>query len=342
MAHNIFGGRFYGNRVPAWHKLGVVSEKDQNAVEALTAIGGGYWFEKRPVTVMLNGNPTETGDWAIVRSPLPDDAEERVFGYTTDRYELLQPLDACELFDAKVKQPVETMGMLGKGERMFITWKMPSFDVVSGDAVNTYGFVALGFDAVMGSSLNVVTTRVVCQNTWMAAIREAEASKERGKGRIYSGKHTKNMKFELGEWMGYVQAEAERQVAMTKDFFGRLAQTPLSEEKEVYRLLFAAFPDPEPLSDTAYIPDALRGKKNDKIEADKELAERNRAGIASLFFGQGTQITPDYWGLFNATTEYFNYGQVEKKPAALSILMGNRAANMNNMAEVLNYNSKKV
>ena len=341
MAHNIFGNRFYGSRTPAWHKLGIVSDKDQSAVESLTAIGGGYWFEKRPVTVMLNGVSTETGDWAIVRSPLPDDAEERVFGYTTDRYELLQPLDACELFDTKVNRPVETLGMLGKGERMFLTWKMPSFDVVKDDTVNTYGFVALGFDAVMGSSLNVVTIRVVCQNTWMAAIREAENSKERGRGRIYSGKHTKNMKFELGEWMGYVQAEAERQVAMTKDFFGRLAATPLSEEKEVYQLLFAAFPDPEPLSSTAYIPDSLRGKKVEKIEADKEIAERNRAGIANLLFGQGTQITPDYWGLFNATTEYFNYGQVEKKPASTSILMGNRATNMNAMAEVLLQSSKR-
>lgn len=342
MSANIFGQRFYGNRFPAWHGLGVVSEKDQSAVDALTAIGGGYWFEKRPVTVMLNGVATETGDWAIVRSPLPDDPNEKVFGYATDRYNILQPLEAAEMFDEKVAEPIETLGMLGKGERMFMTWKMPKFEVVKNDEVQTYGFVAIGFDAVMGASLNVVTTRVVCQNTWMAAIHEAENTKERGKGRIYSGKHTsKNMQRELAEWMGYVQKEAMRQVELTESFFKRLAATPITEEQEVYKLLFAAYPDPEPLASDAYIPDALRRGKEEKIEAEKEIAERNRNGIFSLFAGQGTAITNDYWGLFNATTEYFNYGQMEKKPAHLSILMGNRANNMNRMAEVLAYNSNK-
>ena len=224
---------------------------------------------------------------------------------------------------------------------MFLTWKMPSIEVVKDDKVDTYGFLAIGFDAVAGASLNIVTTRVVCQNTWMAAIREAESSKERGKGRIYSGKHTSSLKHELGEWMGYVQTEAERQVQLTSSFFKRLADTPIENENEVYRLLFAAYPDPAELSADAYIPNSLRGKKSEKIEAERESAQKNREGIYSYFNGKGTEISRDYWGLFNATTEYFNYGQVEKKPASASILMGNRATNMNAMAEVLLQNSKK-
>lgn len=343
MAHNIFGQRFYGNREPAWHGLGVVSDKDQNGVEALTAIGGGYWFEKRPVTVDLNGMPTKTGDFAIVRSPLPDDPQEKVFGYTTDRYKIMQPLDVVELFDTKVNKPIETLGMLGKGERLFLTWKMPEFDVVANDTVKNFGFVAIGFDAVMGASLNVVTTRVVCQNTWMAAIAEAEGTKERGKGRIYSGKHTSgNMQKELGAWMGYVDQEATRQVALTNSLFKRFSQIPLEQENEVYKLLFSAYPDPEKLSVNAYIPDSLRKGKEEKIEMEAEGMKRNRDGIYSLFSGMGTQITPDYWGLFNATTEWFNYGQTEKKPANLSILMGNRAKRMNDMVEVLSYEANKI
>ncbi len=341
MAHNLFGNRFYGLRKPAWHKLGFVSDTERGAVESMTAIGGGYWFEKRPVFVSLNGIQTQTKDYAIVRSALPDDPEERVFGFAGNRYVILQPLEVCEMFDEKVNQPVETLGMLGKGERMFLTWKMPSIEVVKDDKVDTYGFLAIGFDAVAGASLNIVTTRVVCQNTWMAAIREAESSKERGKGRIYSGKHTSSLKYELGEWMGYVQTEAERQVQLTSSFFKRLADTPIENENEVYRLLFAAYPDPVELSADAYIPNSLRGKKSEKIEAERESAQKNREGIYSYFNGKGTEISRDYWGLFNATTEYFNYGQVEKKPASASILMGNRATNMNAMAEVLLQNSKK-
>jgi hypothetical protein len=342
MAHQIFGQRFYGNRKPAWHGLGITSETDQTAVEALSAIGGGYWFEKRPVTVVLNNKQVETGDWAIVRSPLPDDPEERVFGYTTDRYNLFQPLEAVELFDEKVGEPVETLGMLQRGERMFLTWKMPTFEAVKSDPIDLYGFLALGFDGIMGASLNVVSVRVVCSNTWAAAISEAENTNERGKGRIYSGKHTsKNMKYELGEWMGFVQQEAKQKVELTKSFFKTIAKVPLTEEKEVCRLLFSAYPDPIPLAKDAYIPDALRRGKEEKIEEKKELATKYRTGIVSLFFGQGTQITPNLYGLFNSTTEYFNYGQMEKKPANVSILMGTRADNMNKMAEVLAYEAAK-
>ena len=334
MAHNIFGNRFYGNRKPAWHGLGVVSEKDQSGIEALTALGGRYWIEKRPVTVTLNNVPTETGDFAIVRSAIPDDAQERVFGYTTDRYNILQPLEAVELFDEKVGEPVETLGMLGKGERLFLTWKMPDTEVVKDDVVQWYGFCAIGFDGVMGASLNVVTTRVVCQNTWTAAIAEAMQEKKSNKGRIYAGKHTsKNMKFELGEWMGHVQSNAKKQVELTNSFFKQLTKIPLTEEKEVYRLLFTAFPDPKPLPED--YPAKLRANKEEKLEMDKKLMTQYRDGIYGLFNGQGTGITNDYWGLFNATTEYFNYGMMEKKPANLSVMMVQRATRMNQMAEVL-------
>lgn len=120
---------------------------------------------------------------------------------------------------------------------------------------------------------------------------------------------------------------------MTNSFFKQLTKVPLSDEKEVYRLLFTAYPNPKPLPED--YPAKLRASKEEKLEVDNKLMTQYRDGIYSLFAGQGTAITHDYWGLFNATTEYFNYGQMEKKPANLSIMMGQRATRMNQMAEVL-------
>jgi hypothetical protein len=343
MAHNIFQDRFYSNRQKAWHGIGYVSETDQTGIEALTAIGGGYYFEKRPLTVTLNGKAIETEDFAIVRSPLPDDPTERIFGYATKRYTILQPLEVIELFDEKVKEPVETLGFLGKGERMFMTWKMPKFDVVKDDTVELFGTIVVGFDALLGASLLNVTTRSVCENTVALALREADNTKEIGRGRIYSGKHTtKSMKYEFSEWMGYIQDNAKKQANLAKSLFKRLAQVPLEEENEVYRLLFAAYPNPEPLAKNAYIPPSLRQKEEEKIEDKKELMEKYRSGIHSLFTsGQGTAISKNYWGLLNATTEYFNWGQMEKKPANASILFGQRSNRMNDMVEVLDVESQR-
>jgi hypothetical protein len=342
----LFGNRFYGHRTPAFHQLGLVTEKDMTGNEALTAIGGGFWFEQRPASVVLNGILTETEDLAIVRSATIDDPTERIFGYTTSRYNLFQPIEAIDLFDLHVSEPIETIGFLGKGEKMFLTWKLDNFEVVKDDELINYGFLALGFDAIFGCSLNVVNTRVVCQNTMNFALKEAETATRNGdknKGIIFSGKHTsKNLKRDLGIWMGYVQGRANYQNQLVKDFFGNLVKHPLSEEKEVYRLLFEAYPDPQPIS--VNYPDALKAEKQLKIDAQAEKAEGIRNGIYELFSGKGTGITgSDYYNLFNCSTEYLNWGQPTKKDPSVSIMIGQRSKDMNSMANVLQkeMNNKK-
>lgn len=340
MAHNLFGNRFFGHREPAWHGLGVVSQTPMNGIEALTQIGGGHIVEKYPGFALIDGNYVPTGDFAIFRSPLPDDNVHRFFGHATDRYNVLSSLEVVELFDEKVKEPVETIGFLGKGERMFLTWTLPEFEVRSGDSVKMYGFIATGFDSLMGTSLNVVTVRVVCQNTWNSAISQAENNKERGKGRIWSAKHTsRNMKFELGEWMEMVNNDAKRKSELTQNFFKRLADTPLEKDEEVYRLLFAAYPNPE--EPTQNMPESLKKNAWEKYEKEMETVNNDRTGIYNLFSGSGTNITPDYWGLFNASTEWFNWGKMAKKPVEYSVVLGNRSNLMNKMADVLNYESSK-
>jgi hypothetical protein len=338
MTDNIEGDRVYLLRQPAWHGKGYVSQEEMGAMDALIAIGGGHYFEQRPVKVLLNGQEQETGDLAIIRSAVPDDPTERIFGFTTERYKLFQPLDAASLFDLKLGKPVETLGFLGHGERMFLTWSMENFEVVQADPINLYGFVALGFDSLLGCSLNITSVRVVCQNTWMSALQEAESNnfKEKGKGQVWSGKHTsKNMQRDLGEWLGYVNQEAERQTSLVKDFFGKLVQFPITESKEALHLLNLAYPDPAPVPD--YYPDTLRVEKQKSIDIKTEQVFEIREGILDLFDGDGTKISSDFYGLFNATTEYFNYVQKSKKDTINSRLFGNRANNMNAMAKVLQF-----
>jgi hypothetical protein len=304
-------------------------------VESLTAIGGGHIVEKYPNFAFIGGQYVPTGDFVLTRHELPDDPQKRFFGHVSDHYSVLGSLEVAELFDARVSRPVETLGFLGKGERMFVTWKLPSIFVKEEDEVQTFGFIATGFDSLMGTALYVTTIRVVCQNTWAAAIYQGDHSKEQGKGRVWSGKHTSgNMRRDLGAWMEHVQKNAMKKNAAIADLFANLSNVPLTEEKEVYQLLFAAYPDPRPL-DNENTPQELWTDEQGKIDDAAEMSEKTRNGIYALFTGAGTQITPDYYGLFNATTEWFNWGQSTKKPAEVSILMGNRANNMNKMVRTL-------
>jgi hypothetical protein len=331
--HNLFGERFYGHRIKPWHQLGLTTEEDMTAVEALTVLGGGYWFEKRPLTITLNGIPQEYGGFGIVRSATSDDPTERVFGTVTEQYNIIQPLRICELFDENVRQPVETLGMLGKGEKIFLTWKLPDMDI-KGDIVNLYGFIAAGYDGKFGSSLNLVKTRVVCQNTFSSAVAEAENSKVQGQGKVWSGKHNStNIERDLGIWMEYVQQRAEFQLAKEQELFIKMAETPMEDKDTIYNLLFKIYPNPAKLPD--YYPDKLRQEKQDKIDEMIEKSERDADMVMSLFNGEGTAIDATAWGLFNAVVEGENWARSTKKDAASSIMIGNRSKTMGVALDVI-------
>jgi hypothetical protein len=336
MPDNIaFSNRFYGHKDAAWHKLGLVTQEDMNAVKVYGMLGG-YTFEKRPTMVYLNGEMQDLGDFAIIRSVTKDDMVERKFGYAKKGYHIIQPLRVCELFDENVKQPVETLGMLGKGERVFLTWKLPEFDI-NGDEIKVFGFVACGYDALHGASLNVVTTRVVCENTWNVAINEAENTKEYGRGKVWMGRHNSpNIERDLGIWMEHVQLEAEGRANLTKNLFSKMAVTkldPKQDKDEVYNLLFGIYPDPKKLPE--YYPQKLVTEKQEKIDKGIETAEKDRDLVYSLFNGLGTAIDASAWGLFNSVTEYENWGRMTKKAPELSILLGARGNTMNRAADVI-------
>jgi len=337
MVANLFGNRFYGNREPAWHKLGFTSDVDRNAQEALGILGS-YWIEKRPITVYLNETNQEVGDYALVRSPVPDDPKEKIFGYCTKQYTIVQPDMICQLFDDNVKdQPVETLGMLGHGEKIFLTWTLPQDIDVKGDKVKTYGFVACGYDGKFGASLSLVTTRVVCQNTFSIAINESESShsKETGRGRVYTGRHnSSNVARDLGIWMEHIQDNALAKVAEAQECFVKMEETPLDNTESLANLLFNIYPDPKPLP--ADYPERLRVEKQPLIDELIKKAGEDRMTVENLFNGGGTAINATAWGLFNAVTEMENWARDTRKPAEYSLLLGNRAKTMAHAYGIIN------
>jgi hypothetical protein len=323
----------YLNDVGAWHNWGYVSPVPMGATEALSKIDAVY-YEKRPVQVFVNGKLQETGDFAIVRSPLPSMPKEEILGFVKKNYNILQPANICQEFDKNVNQPVETLGFLGSnGEKLFLTWVLPGFDV-NGDEVKLYGFVAVGYDGKFGATLYVVTVRVVCANTWAMAVSEGENNKIEGKGKIWSGKHNSlNLERDLGIWMEHIQNKAMRQSESVSMMFNQMVKKHLDDTKELNKLLDNIYPDPNPIP--VDFPDKLRFEKQEKIDVLVEKAKDDRIEVANLFGGAGTAITSDGWGLFNSVTEYENHVRMTKKPADYSILFGNRANTMTRAANVI-------
>ena len=224
---------------------------------------------------------------------------------------------------------------------MFLSWKLPSFEVVKGDEIKLYGCLLVGYDKIFSSRINIGTIRIVCENTFMANMNEAEQENKsnRGRGTIYSGKHSNSkLLFELGEWMNHIQGNAEKEQALLQSFFKNLVNKPIKHEKQAQDLIYTAWPDPAPFNPDS-IPLALHDKEQGKIDLKAARVEKIRNGVYDLYTGsEGIAIDENYYGLFNACTQYFNHKMISKKDDAFSISWGGRSAEMNMFAEVLKNN----
>jgi hypothetical protein len=336
MPANIFKRCVYSYMKPMWHNITEPSTVPMTAQEIMQEkFGGGFDIHLRPVTVKLNDENVETGDFAIIRGKSKFEDTERVFGYCTSRFHPLQPAEVAKCFDENVKEYAETMAFLGDGEDMFISWKMPTFEVGVSDEVEMYGIVRTGFDTLNGTRLFTSTYRPVCSNTINLAENWAKKNADgKGKGSIWSGKGVnKNLLRDLGYWMAHVQNTAFNQAVTLQNLFGRFAKTPLSTDSKVKALIERAYPHTDDVS--PYYPAELREEKAENITVFNAGQDQIRDGIFRLFAGEGTAITPDFWGLLNSTSEYFCHYQASKKPIAESVMFGNRQKQIGRMLEVL-------
>src|SRR5512135_355539 len=337
MPANIFEKMFYSYMQPAWHAIREPSLVKKSAIRIIDEdFQGAFSIENRPITVTLNGVPTETGDFAIVRCASKADPNEIVFDYCTERYHPLQPREVAEKFDENVCEPAETLAFLGEGEDMFISWLMPTFEVRVGDEVQMYGIVRTGFDTKHGTKLFVSTVRPVCWNTITMAEEWAKAhtNKDTNKGMIWTGKGVnRNLARDLGYWMQHVQSKALVEANLVQSFFSKLTEKPVKDDVEAYAILNTAYPNSN--KDASNYPWQLRDAEQERIAGFNAGQGEIRDGIYGLFAGAGTQITPDYWGMLNATSEYFCHYQPSKRPIAESVMFGPRAKNITAMVETL-------
>ena len=241
MAHNLFSTRFFQNRTePAWHGLGINSDEPITATEALTRVGS-YATELRPLYVEVDGEQRDTRYWQIVRLPTPDDPTHRLFGAPVgEHFELIGPEAATALWDANVRDldnqpvPLETFGVLGKGERLFMSARLPGM-TVKGDDIDTY---LLYDNPLYGQSIGifVVPIRVVCQNTLTAAIGQAVQTK-----RVV---HSSGASGFIGQWLSQVYGSALQTVALMNEAFNALAEKPV-KDVEVQWIVDTVYPMPK-------------------------------------------------------------------------------------------------
>lgn len=189
MAHNLNYSEqtgkysFFSVKEKAWHGLGQIVEDYPTSADAIRYAGLDYTVEKRPLfTNTLANELTDPDNGLLPKTDVPGffatvrNDNNAVLGVVGKDYEVVQNADAFGFFDAIVGGgsgiKYETAGALGKGERIFITAKLPDYiKVGKQDLIEQYLFLTTSHDGFGSITAAFTPTRIVCNNTLNAAMR---------------------------------------------------------------------------------------------------------------------------------------------------------------------------
>lgn len=269
----------YFGEVP-WHGLGTRLDRPATAEEAIAAAGLDYEVQLTALTTG-DGIPVSQRK-AVVRNDTDD-----VIGVVGNNYVPIQNRQCFGFLDAVVSEgrlTYHTAGALGRGERVWMLAKLPSYIRVKNgdDLVDKFLLLSNTHDG--SSALRVFFTpiRVVCQNT----LRQAES---RGRGQGIAIMHRGDLQAKI--------REAQRVLGLAERFYDDaaskidvLARSYLSAE-QLESFFSALYPDS---------PDSTNRR-----------AANVRHRLTTLFENGIGQDQPDIrhtaWAAYNAVTEYVDH-----------------------------------
>lgn len=285
MAHNLNetnGKISFASTEKAWHGLGQIVKNAMTSKEAIELGGLGYEVIKEQIYADVDG---------IGRIAIPDNFAtirkdtNTPLGVVGNRYEIVQNADAFTFFDAIVGQGqaiFETAGALGKGERIFVTAKMPNYIRIAGtdDITEVYVVLTNTHDGSGAVICGITPVRIVCQNTLRAALR--------GMVNKVAIRHTKSAEKNL--------VQAHKLLSITNEYTEKMNQAvnALSLKKvsdaQVKQLIEGLFPS--------------ESEGTTRIEnIRKEVFNSYQTGV-----GQ-EKILGTAWGVLNGITYYTSHAK---------------------------------
>lgn len=254
MAHNIEIRNNIASFVasePAWHNLGKVYNEPITSADALIGCNANFNVSKQPIVSLTPQLITQIENGEMIN---PEDLKElihkdmvatmrtdynEVLGIVSKNYGVVQNQDAFKFIDALCtggnNTPcIDSAGVLGHGERIFITAKFPEpirLAHKDNDLVNMYIVFTTSHDGTGAVSAMVTPIRVVCQNTLNAAFGC-------NKGR-WNVRHTSNVSNNMMQIQEATRALGLYEVYKTEfeDKMSQLANIQLTDD-DVKRIAF--------------------------------------------------------------------------------------------------------
>lgn len=314
MAHNLeqrdgqtsFASTMH-NGQKAWHGLGQYVDQAMTAEDAMRLARMDWDVEKRPLFVEEPDdadpdNPffTELTGWsAATRTDTGD-----VLSVVTDSYQIVQNRECFTFFDSIVDRGeaiYETAGVLGRGERIFLTAKLPSDIIVKGDAdvVNQYVLLTNSHDGTQALQAGFTSIRVVCNNTLTAALNG-------GLKNAIKLRHTTNIHQMLAE-AAEIMGISSKYAAELTEAFNAMAKVKVTDKQL-----------------RAYIENVMNPKREQLTKAEREEFSKQFVNqvdsIMEFATCHDTQQTKaakgTLWGAYNSISGYFGHIKEHKTPTA--------------------------
>ena len=176
----------YSTREKPWHGLGVVVKEAPTSEEALRLAGLDWNVVQEPIYTPFREKIE--GFKANVR-----DSDRKVLGVVSDRYKVIQNVEAFSFTDELLGQGVryETAGSLSGGKRVWLLARLPREYIIAGERISPYLVFSNTHDGSGSVKVAVTPVRVVCNNTLNLALETAQRS--------FSMVHTGNISDKITE-----------------------------------------------------------------------------------------------------------------------------------------------
>lgn len=335
MGHNLFGERFIGYREPAWHKLGLVIEERISLPDAVEMARANFGIIKAPKYAKLNGKYVELDGIAIIREPTPDDNKYVELGQAKEGYTFLQNMEIAERFNPLTdKWPLETIGVLGKGETIFMVLDAGTMEI-GGQEVRCFFLITDTRDGRTSMSIHFTPLKTVCQNTLEAGKAAAVATADL--------RHTASLEDEVA-WrvglLGEMQNVADK-VIHSYELMTQVQMTP----RDVTAVLKAAYPYPRKPKKVEML-ETLESEEvkqfsgllssanySAKLWENAKARADERRDLVKELFGKLNDSEPENantpWHLYNAVVEFEDFrepqGKETEEDADYAVLFGERA-----------------
>jgi phage/plasmid-like protein (TIGR03299 family) len=297
MAHNLEekNGQvsFVSNGQKAWHNLGTIVDGAMTTKEVIELANLDYEVLKTHLVAEHELDGVKHYMDVPNRIATYRNDTKEVLGIVSDRYEIVQNIDAFSFFDAIIDEGeaiFETAGVLGRGEKIFVTAKLPDDLMVGGEKCEEYILLTNSHDGSSSIIAGFTSVRVVCQNTLNFALSNVKNK--------YAVQHKLGAKDRLSEAYRIMDISS-KYTQEAYEHFNRMVDVKLDDGQ---------FRD--------YIINTMKPHitKDEDSTRFKNLTDR----IFNFAKTHPTQTTDEtngtLWGAYNSISGYYNY--LKKYPSA--------------------------